>query len=202
MASAQSFVRSIGLTPQHLYCVVWLETGNCNGQGLCLPNCSPPRSACFAICDAFVCVVYSSDVPCFATFVFCKPHGKPVVVLLLLLETIKIRDRFRCVALVHAESGVWLKRIRCVALVRRGSGVWLQFEEDQVCGFSSKRIRCVASLRRGSGHLDPCRSSLPKTRLRDGGEWGRKGRLKAGSGLCELGSSSRWPLFRRPGRWL
>jgi hypothetical protein len=49
------------------------------------------------------------------------------------------------VALVHAESGVWLqfeedqvcgfssKRIRCVALVRRGSEVWLQFEEDQVC---------------------------------------------------------------------
>ena len=39
----------------------------------------------------------------------------------------------------------------------------------------------------------PC----PKSRLRDGGEWGRKGRLKAGSGLCELRSSSRWPPWRR-----
>ena len=39
----------------------------------------------------------------------------------------------------------------------------------------------------------PC----PKSRLRDGGEWGRKDRLKAGSGLCELGSSSRWPPWRR-----
>ena len=39
----------------------------------------------------------------------------------------------------------------------------------------------------------PC----PNSRLRDGGEWGRKGCLKAGSGLCELGSSSRWPPWRR-----
>ena len=45
------------------------------------------------------------------------------------------------------------------------------------------------------GHLVvlPC----PKSRLSDGGEWGRKDRLKAGSGLCELGSSSRWPPWRR-----
>ena len=39
--------------------------------------------------------------------------------------------------------------------------------------------------------------SVRRSRLRDGGEWGRKGRLKAGSGLCELGSSSRWPPWRR-----
>ena len=41
------------------------------------------------------------------------------------------------------------------------------------------------------------RPLCPKSRLRDGGKWGRKGRLKAGSGLCELGSPSHWPPWRR-----
>jgi hypothetical protein len=67
------------------------------------------------------------------------------------------------------------------------------------CSAAAQRWRSVCCARvvvaRAWVHLvvRPC----PKSRLRDGGEWGRKGRLKAGSGLCELGSSSRWPPWRR-----